>query len=725
MELSWAEGSMSCRSRGCFPPGPLRCLVQGRWHGQIVDNAVTRKNKQPDTIRHLFAQVDDISGSFSVSFQAHLASHYKLPPHMPDAALSKQLVGLGLPVPEHIPHAISVSLPLWTDAVDHELGLDRVLNALQAGYPRFFIHHDIRRLAEVCQAAHALTSSERCMLFPSQKAANLCRNFVADQALKQLGCQLGVENQCRMVTFDVFSSQQSTAFVGQTDCRLRVFVLFVPDDRIFQIAHTFWQHTGLGISSRFANRCLRLLGSDSASKANPILTIVSQLPSPHISPRTGPCRYIFKPSSQISSTIINPTPITPEDESATSYDQERYGPNLSVQFSCAAKLSLRCRIVDILQETATTANTSFSETNLKHSIRGTGKLTEDNVYLYPSGMSSIFFAHQIAMTVHSQIQPNKPMGKSICFGFPYTDTLKIIEKWGPGAHFFGHGETEDLQSLEQLLEHNDLIGDPKIVALFCEFPSNPLLKSPDLIRIRNLADRYGFLVIIDVTIGNFWNVEVLPFTDILVCSLTKIFSGEGNVMGGSLIVNPKSKFFDLSKAILDGDGSYKEGIYEDVYFGEDAICMERNSRDFLSRVEKINQNTMKLCKYLRELKASDPHQLIIDINYPRFTTPENYEACRRKPGGGYGGLFSITFASPKAAHTFYDSLETYKGPSLGTNFTLASPYVILAHFKRLEWAAKYGVDANLIRVSVGLEDEETLLQTFKLALDQAMLASKM
>ncbi|MBW0467503.1 hypothetical protein O181_007218 [Austropuccinia psidii MF-1] len=638
--------------------------------------------------------------------------------------LPGQLAGLGSSVPAHTPHATSVSLPFWKDNVNYELGLDEVLNALQTGYPRFFIHHDIRKLAEVCQAAHALTSSERCMLFPSQKAANLCRNFVADQALKQLGSQIGIENQCRMVTFEVFSSQQSTAFIGQTDCRLQVFVLFVPNDRIFQISRTFWQHTGLGISSRFAHRCLRLLGSNYASKANPILTSMSQLPSPPISPRTGPRRYTVKPSSQISSSIIPPTPIALEDESAATYVEERYGRNLPVQFACAAKLALRRRIADILQETPTSIDTGLPETTLKHSIRGTGQLTENNVYLYPSGMSSIFFAHQIAMTLHSQLQPNKPIGKSICFGFPYTDTLKIIEKWGPGAHFFGNGETEDLQSLEQLLGHNDLIGDPKIVALFCEFPSNPLLKSPDLIRIRHLADRYGFLVVIDETIGNFLNVEVLPYADILVSSLTKIFSGESNVMGGSLIVNPQSKYYDLIKTILDGSESIQEGIYEDIYFGEDAIYMERNSRDFRSRVEKINQNAMTLCNYLLELKASDTQQVIVAIHYPRYTTPNNYEACRRKPGGGYGGLFSITFGSPKAAHTFYDSLATYKGPSLGTNFTLASPYVILAHFNELEWAAKYGVDADLIRVSVGLEDEETLLQKFKFAFDQACLALK-
>ena len=76
---------------------------------------------------------------------------------------------------------------------------------------------------------------------------------------------------------------------------------------------------------------------------------------------------------------------------------------------------------------------------------------------------------------------------------------------------------------------------PPILALFTEFPSNPLLRSANLPRLRALADKYDFLIVIDETIGNFVNVEVLPYADIVVSSLTKIFSGASNVMGGRYI----------------------------------------------------------------------------------------------------------------------------------------------------------------------------------------------
>lgn len=119
--------------------------------------------------------------------------------------------------------------------------------------------------------------------------------------------------------------------------------------------------------------------------------------------------------------------------------------------------------------------------------------------------------------------------------FPYTDTLKILQKWGPGCHFFGHGTTPDLDSLESLLARIGTEGtaeEPPITALFCEFPSNPLLRSADLKRIRELADQYGFIFVVDETVGNFVNVEVASWADVVVSSLTKVFSGETNVMGG-------------------------------------------------------------------------------------------------------------------------------------------------------------------------------------------------
>jgi len=82
-------------------------------------------------------------------------------------------------------------------------------------------------------------------------------------------------------------------------------------------------------------------------------------------------------------------------------------------------------------------------------------------------------------------------------------------------------------------------------------------------------------------------------------------------------------------------------------------------------------------------------------------------------------LISFTLKSPKKAPKVYDSLEICKGPSLGTDFSLACPYTIIAHYDELEWTESCGVESNLIRISIGTEPIERLLEVMKKALQHA------
>lgn len=193
-----------------------------------------------------------------------------------------------------------------------------------------------------------------------------------------------------------------------------------------------------------------------------------------------------------------------------------------------------------------------------------------------------------------------------------------------------------------------------------------------------------------------------------------------------LVLNPRGRHYQKLKETL-------EGFYEDGFWGEDAIYLERNSRNFEHRVQSINRNTLDICTFLesqsleaRPRSASDPQsdvpepKIIKKVYYPAFITPDTYEEFRiPHPNAGYGHLFSLTFTHPVAARAFFDALGCEKGPSLGTNFTLSCPFVVLAHYTELEWARSYGVDPDLVRVSVGLEDAEKLRRWFEKALDVA------
>ena len=150
----------------------------------------------------------------------------------------------------------------------------------------------------------------------------------------------------------------------------------------------------------------------------------------------------------------------------------------------------------------------------------------------------------------------------------------------------------------------------------------------------------------------------------------------------------------------------------------------------MPRVARIDKNAEEICEYLRAEKDK-PNSVVRNVCYPKYVTREHYDACRRKQKygsdgaqgpAGYGGLLSVVLSSPKAACAFYDALSCAKGPSLGTSCTLACPYTLLAHYAELPWAASMDVDEALVRISVGVEDTDTLLDMCRIALEAAKAA---
>ncbi|XHG09182.1 hypothetical protein AWENTII_012261 [Aspergillus wentii] len=592
------------------------------------------------------------------------------------------LQALGGPVPPNTDHAVSVSLPTWKAIVGYEEGDDWVMNRMLCGYPRFFVHPIIQKLAQEIVRRHGDSESESAMVFPSRKTALVCHSFFLSRVPND-------SSKVRVVDF-VPSSRteaESPAVTSHLSC-----VIYPKEHG--PIAKQVWQHSGNGVSSRRAEFCLSSLEDRFLVEEKRVGTAdaASQRPC------KGPRRYQGRGSSNGLTRGTGVHGVTPDQFSAVNgaqdgqeygqFIEERFGRNLSISLADQARSAVRRRIAGVL-----TADVELSEALEKASAEGrVAGLTESDVYLFPSGMSSIFNTHQLLMAARGSL-------KSVCFGFPYIDTLKILEKWGPGCLFYGHGSSEDLDDLESRLSNGE-----RYLALFTELPGNPLLKTPNLKRIRALAERYDFAVVVDETVGNFLNINVLPYADIVVSSLTKIFSGDSNVMGGSAVLNPHGRFYQTLKETFDQE-------YEDTLWAEDAVFLERNSRDFVSRIEKINKTTEDITAILKE------SPLVKEVYYPKYSPSRPFYEDFRTPNGGYGGLFSVTFNSTADAAAFFDDLEVLKGPSLGTNFTLSCPYTILAHYGELEWASSFGIESSLVRISVGLEDIPDLRSRIHQALE--------
>ncbi|KAH7099759.1 PLP-dependent transferase [Auriculariales sp. MPI-PUGE-AT-0066] len=414
--------------------------------------------------------------------------------------------------------------------------------------------------------------------------------------------------------------------------QLALHVTFVPE-RLWLRAKQFWQHTGWGMSNRLASVFVNSLGLGGSSL-----------------------------TSDMSWNGAGERPRRLLRERIASWVQQ------DRSLEAAAGRRLKAQLLDP---------------------------SPGDVFLYQSGMAAIWTLHHALLATRED-----PAAKSICFGFGYTDTIKVLTRWGPGCAFFGHGDHNDLESLKAGLKGNMSSSSPSQsssipLALWCESPSNPLLRSVDLPELRKVADAHRFPIVVDDTIGNFTNVD--------------------NVMGGSVVLNPNSIFYPMLKENLTQ--CYTPELYDTWWF-EDAVQMEANSHGFVARSATINVRAERIADYLHS------HSLVKRVYYPKFETPELYALFRRtSPEAGYGGLMSLTFHTERAAHAFYDALGCCKGPSLGTEFTLACPYTILGHWKELEWAARYGVEEAIVRISVGCEDEDVIMGWIETALRAAEVAA--
>ena len=245
------------------------------------------------------------------------------------------------------------------------------------------------QLASVCEHMFSV-NDEKCLLFPTPTVANHCRAFIVQQAAKD-----GVHFAVRVTQYLLHSddkNRESCDPISKPGAEVHI-VLF-PADKV-QYARPFWQHTGMGISSRYAEYCLSLLPEESVP-ASP--TIYAKPKSPHK-------YYSVKDRRQSLST----TPDTLCDDQST-YLEERYGRNLPQDSADFAKRALRRRIAGVLlrDEAPDWEVVGSPNSELRPSTRGPG-VTEDDVYLYPTGMAAIWNAHQTVFAV-------RPAAKSVAFG---------------------------------------------------------------------------------------------------------------------------------------------------------------------------------------------------------------------------------------------------------------------------------------------------------------------
>ena len=336
----------------------------------------------------------------------------------------------------------------------------------------------------------------------------------------------------------------------------------------------------------------------------------------------------------------------------------------------------------------------FAVEGLRSGIAAQGGYDSSDVYIYENGMAGIFGIYRAV----TKMFPGK---KTLQLEFPYVDALRVQNHFGSGVVFLNHAQGE---SFEEALRR---ISKGEFAAVFCEAPSNPLLRTIDLATVATACREGGIPLIVDDTTCSVTNIEIAQYADIVTTSLTKWVSGKGDVMAGQVTLCQGSPMYSDLQAFFEDDCPGGSRLY-----ASDARVLARNIGGFEERMLVSNRNGEALADLLVD------HPAVEQVYYPKYTTADLYNTIKR-PEGGYGGLISLVLKNRKKSPKFFDALKMSKGPSLGTDFSLACPFTLLAHYDELAWAEDCGLDRNLIRISVGMEDQQVLMDVLGEALAMA------
>ncbi len=360
---------------------------------------------------------------------------------------------------------------------------------------------------------------------------------------------------------------------------------------------------------------------------------------------------------------------------------------------CGEVVSTRqsCHVLGLAPATATQAEGASASQALRERLAHHAGQAAEDVFLFPSGMAATFAVHRMLTTL-------RPGTRTVQLDFPYVDVLKLQQEFGAGVAFYPNFAMGEHEGFTAMLKSEPLAG------IFSEVPTNPLLRCVDYQRLQAMLAQANCDVplVIDDTVGTSVNVDAWRVADVVTTSLTKAFSGAGDVMAGSVILNRSSRHYSAFAAFLREHADHE-------LWCDDAVALERNSRDYAERVQMMSRNSCGLFAYLSR------HPKVERVWHSMNEGGAGYALLQRE-GGGHSCLFSFTLKDRSLTPAFYDALAVCKGPSLGTDFTLVCPYTMLAHYDELPWAESCGVDRNLIRVSAGIEPLGDLVARFERAL---------
>ncbi|PSL27487.1 trans-sulfuration enzyme family protein [Chitinophaga ginsengisoli] len=343
-------------------------------------------------------------------------------------------------------------------------------------------------------------------------------------------------------------------------------------------------------------------------------------------------------------------------------------------------------------ETDNNIYTRFSNPNVDEFVHKVCALEGAEAgYATASGMSAVFASFMALMNAGDHL-----VSASSIFGSTHTVITKFLPKWGIEYSYFDINKPETVEALIR----------PNTKMIFVETPSNPGLEIVDMSLLAQIANKHNIILNVD----NCFATPVLqrPIADgahIVTHSATKWMDGQGRVLGG-VVVGRK----DLIKEIYSFCRSTGPAMSP-----FNAWVLSKSLETLHIRMARHSESALTLAKALE----GNPN--ITWVKYPMLESHPQYAIAKKQMSGG-GGIVCFELKGGLQSGTrFLDALKMLTlTANLGDSRSIASHPASTTHAKLTDAErAKVGITPGMIRISVGLENVQDILEDILQALENS------
>lgn len=282
------------------------------------------------------------------------------------------------------------------------------------------------------------------------------------------------------------------------------------------------------------------------------------------------------------------------------------------------------------------------------------------------------------------------------YGGTYRLFTKIFEKFGIKFHFVGMSEVAQIESCV----------NEKTKLIWVETPTNPMMNVVDIKACAAIAKNHGLLLAVDNTFATPYLQQPLNLgADLVMHSATKYLGGHSDVVMGALVVRD-STLAERLYFIQNASGA--------VCGPQDSFLVLRGIKTLHVRMQRHCENGKAVAEYLSQ------HRAVQHVYWPGFSDHPNHEVARAQMRD-FGGMISFVTKGNdyQKAISIVEKLKVFTlAESLGGVESLAGHPASMTHASiPKEEREKTGVVDALIRLSVGIEDADDLIQDLAQALD--------